>query len=500
MTRFKSLLATVPLALATLAGQAAANDTTFTYQGSLKDGGAPADGPHTMTFRLYSAASGGSPLGTINAGSVNVQDGLFSVELDFGPSSWNNTDRWLEIVVDGSTLSPRQPVNRSPYAITTRGLSVNSNGQVGIGGAATTTNMLTIRDEDAYLLLLSQGNNFGPRLTMRNTASSIAGTIHGNIIFDDGAQLASIGYIKSGFVPNGLQFSGASSVNMKITDTGLVGMGGELDPATILHVQRDDIGLDATHFAEVDLAVEDQDAIIGAFSNGIGTRGSGINLGEVNGGAFVDTWGIGRNTSGAGSSLFFKYGSSTNISSNPTMMVLDTDGDVYIPAGGRLGVGTSDPDTALHVIGNARVNVLEVTGADLAERFPTVDDAPMAPGMVVEIDPDNVGHLRLAQGEYSPLVAGIVSGANGLPAGTVMGNLPGAEDGPAIALSGRVWVYCDAAEHAIEPGALLTTSPTPGHAMRAADPDRAHGAVIGKAMSSLGKGETGLVLVIVGLQ
>jgi len=49
------------------------------------------------------------------------------------------------------------------------------------------------------------------------------------------------------------------------------------------------------------------------------------------------------------------------------------------------------------------------------------------------------------------------------------------------------------------PGDLLTTSDTPGHAMRATDRTRAYGATIGKAMSSLKDGR-GLVLVLVSLQ
>jgi len=173
---------------------------------------------------------------------------------------------------------------------------------------------------------------------------------------------------------------------------------------------------------------------------------------------------------------------------------------MVIAPNGNVGIGVSIPQTKLHVVGTARVNVLEVLGADIAERFPVIDPSPLTPGMVVEIDPDNPGGLRLASGAYSGLVAGVVSGANGLPAGTILGNLPGAEDAPPIALTGRVWVWCDASEHAINPGALLTTSATPGHAMLAADAGRAHGATIGKAMTPLGRGETGLVLVLVGLQ
>jgi hypothetical protein len=119
--------------------------------------------------------------------------------------------------------------------------------------------------------------------------------------------------------------------------------------------------------------------------------------------------------------------------------------------------------------------------------------------MVMEIDPNAVGHLRVARGEYNPNVAGVVSGANDFSAGAVLGNLPGHEDAPPIALSGRVYVWCDASAGPIEPGNMLTTSDTPGHAMRATDRERAHGAIIGKAMSGLAEGR-GLVLVLVSLQ
>ena len=87
-------------------------------------------------------------------------------------------------------------------------------------------------------------------------------------------------------------------------------------------------------------------------------------------------------------------------------------------------------------------------------------------------------------------------GATGLHAGAILGNLPGLEDAPPVALSGRVGVRCDAP---IGVGDLLTTSSTPGHAMRVGDHTRAQGAIIGKAMTSLDEG-SGLVLVLVSLQ
>ncbi|UCE60654.1 MAG: hypothetical protein JSU63_02665, partial [Phycisphaerales bacterium] len=152
---------------------------------------------------------------------------------------------------------------------------------------------------------------------------------------------------------------------------------------------------------------------------------------------------------------------------------------------------------ALQVLGTASVNVLQITGADVAEKFPVSE--PVKPGMVVAIDPDHSGKLCLSRGAYNRRVAGVVSGANNLPAGAVLGNLPGQEAAPPVALTGRVWVHCDAAGRPIEPGDMLTTSGTPGHAMKVTDYSAAQGAIIGKAMTSLEDGR-GLVLVLVSLQ
>jgi hypothetical protein len=143
--------------------------------------------------------------------------------------------------------------------------------------------------------------------------------------------------------------------------------------------------------------------------------------------------------------------------------------------------------------------VLTVSGADVAEKFPSSDER-VEPGTVREIDPDHAGKLRVAREAYSTRVAGVVSGAGDLQAGAVLGNLPGHEDAPAIALSGRAWVQCDASKTSIAPGDLLTTSDEPGHAMKATDRERSHGAILGKSMTALAKGERGLVLVLVNLQ
>ena len=52
----------------------------------------------------------------------------------------------------------------------------------------------------------------------------------------------------------------------------------------------------------------------------------------------------------------------------------------------------------------------------------------------------------------------------------------------------------------IKPGDLLTTSPTPGHAMVVKNHSKAQGAILGKAMEKLPQGERDQILVLVTLQ
>src|SRR5262249_45485106 len=114
--------------------------------------------------------------------------------------------------------------------------------------------------------------------------------------------------------------------------------------------------------------------------------------------------------------------------------------------------------------------------------------------------PDNPGQLTVSTKPYDRTVAGIVSGAGGINPGMLMGHHGTPADGKhPVALSGRVYCLADASTGAIKPGDLLTTSARPGHAMKVADPSRAQGAILGKAMSSLKK-DQGLVLVLVTLQ
>jgi hypothetical protein len=166
------------------------------------------------------------------------------------------------------------------------------------------------------------------------------------------------------------------------------------------------------------------------------------------------------------------------------------------------GTTTIELDADYGASGQGRIitEVLEITGgADLSEQF-DIAGVDLEPGTVVVIDPSRPGGLARSAGAYDKRVAGVISGANGVNPGMVMGQRGSVADGQhPVALTGRVYVKVDATHGAIEPGDLLTTSPTPGHAMKATDSGRAHGTILGKAMTGLENG-TGLVLVLVTLQ
>jgi hypothetical protein len=139
-------------------------------------------------------------------------------------------------------------------------------------------------------------------------------------------------------------------------------------------------------------------------------------------------------------------------------------------------------------------------GSDLAEPFKmTSGDGDVPQGAVVVIDEQNPGRLKISDQDYDTHVAGVVSGANGINPGIQMQQQGLLDGGKNVALTGRVYVQADTSNGAIKPGDLLTTSRTPGHAMKVTDHARAAGAILGKAMTGLSNGQ-GMVLVLVSLQ
>lgn len=246
-------------------------------------------------------------------------------------------------------------------------------------------------------------------------------------------------------------FGGTLGEAMRITDDGYVGIG-VTNPSRPLDVAAD--VNEVAHFAS--------SASIGTWINFGNTSAGGRDWRLISTGA--------DNGEGAGK-LLFKAGGAGAV-----VMTLDEE--------------------------KASVPVLQITGgSDIAEPFNVRGEVEARPGMVVALDRQRVGELRVADRAYDRTVAGIISGANGVKPGLTLTQEGSIADGEhPVALTGRVWCLVDAdANGAVGIGDLLTTSATPGHAMRVSDHERAAGAVLGKAMSSLERGR-GYVLVLVSLQ
>ncbi|MEE4303410.1 MAG: tail fiber domain-containing protein [Wenzhouxiangella sp.] len=112
----RALFLFLKLSLASLPA-AAQPDTTITYQGQLQGVSGPFTGTPDMEFRLFDSLTDGNQIGTeVVVPAVPVADGLFQVELDFG-ASYGVEPTFLEVMVDGETLTPRQQISAVPLAL-----------------------------------------------------------------------------------------------------------------------------------------------------------------------------------------------------------------------------------------------------------------------------------------------------------------------------------------------------------------------------------------------
>jgi hypothetical protein len=189
---------------------------------------------------------------------------------------------------------------------------------------------------------------------------------------------------------------------------------------------------------------------------------------------------------------------------------------VVVPAGETTGaLARSAP---VDEEGNVYGTSFRPSSTDMASLVEVAE--PVEPGDVLVIDPERAGSMSLARQAGDTAVFGIVASEPGV----VLGSDPIGEGGSIepdgllepvsdptgdgatvhggafrvpVAVSGMVLCKVDAGYGDIRPGDLLTTSPTPGHAMRADDP--AAGTILGKALEPRETG-TGVIRVLVMLR
>lgn len=262
--------------------------------------------------------------------------------------------------------------------------------------------------------------------------------------------------------------------------------------------------------------------------NGIGVRGESSNGVGVYGESQRSYGLSGRSTSsvgtkgvGAGEGAIGVWGENTHDRGGAGVVGISKDWVGVHGKSQHIGIYGEAPvagrfDGALEVTGESRFEGnVEVTGdiqlvnADCAEDFDISESEleSIEAGTVMVLTEN--GSLQSSYQEYDKKAAGIVSGAKGYKPAMVLDrqqqspyhnqNDKNKKDRLPIALMGKVYCKVDATRSSIEIGDLLTTSSRRGYAMKADDPMKAFGAVIGKALGSLRDG-LGMIPVLVTLQ
>lgn len=121
---FGALAATL-IAAAAFRGAGQPLDSTFTYQGQLRNAGQLVNGNVDVRFTLWDSDVAGSQIGTANSfNNYPLADGRFALGLNFGTGAFNGDQRWVQVEFRNPagagqylTLAPRDKILATPYAL-----------------------------------------------------------------------------------------------------------------------------------------------------------------------------------------------------------------------------------------------------------------------------------------------------------------------------------------------------------------------------------------------
>jgi hypothetical protein len=473
----------------------------ITYQGALADSsGKPLTGNFTMAFATYSTLTGGSPKWTENVPSVTVTNGVFTVVLGTMTSLPPGVAgcKYLQVSVGGTALRPRQQLTSAPYA-----LQAANAGTLEGNASAFYRNASNLNAGTLAVARLPKVP--GTKLAAGAVSGGAGGVIaDGTIVAEDIANGAVVG----AKIAPGAWMIGNSSTAMlhaeNLSDaafaTGLHGLASASSGATY--------GV----WGETQSSSNFASGIFGLASSTTGGWTNGV-YGESQGDGGSGVYGSAVKTTGQGTGVTGESLSTSGVgvrgrATAASGYTTGVHGEVASANGIALEGYASDPNAyGLKVSGGKAyfagpvdmAGTLYVTGyatfagghGDLAENYRAEE---VEPGDVVVIGSD--GKLVRCTKPSDTAVAGIVSTS---PTMKLHGRLDDGEGVAPLALVGRVLCKVDASKAAIEPGDLLVSSGTPGHAMKCTSRRPAAGTVIGKALERLDKG-TGVIQVLVTLR
>lgn len=132
--KLSHLVLLLPLLVLSWSGPADAEiGTAFSLQGRLANDAGPTSGPVDLRITPWDDATAGASLeAPVVLGSVALEEGVFSVDVDFGPLPFLGQPVWLAVEVRGpgeadyTLLEPRQRLAPTPYALHARSVAVDS--------------------------------------------------------------------------------------------------------------------------------------------------------------------------------------------------------------------------------------------------------------------------------------------------------------------------------------------------------------------------------------
>lgn len=376
----------------------------MTYQGQLQESGSPVSGNRDMNINLCGAASGPGCFPTGTQG-VAVATGLYRTTFTVPSTVDLNSGAWyLEVQVGPSggpltTLSPREQLTSSPYAIAassvpaegilsgTVGAGVNFSGAVGIGTTGSPTGSLleVVGDSPKNGMGITSGGASSPiRLVLGRTGSDAALAVSaqaGNFMTGSAPGDLILETFNAGAKMHFATGNGASATSrLTIENTaGNVGIG-TLNPAAKLDVVGTINGqaftVNGTPFAGSQWATA---------GSSISYSGGNVGIGTANPARTLDVVGTVRATSfqGDGSAL-------TGVSATDgtkvakagdtmtgTLTLSPTSGPAFVTTAGSVGIGTTAPapSTLIDVVATGGQVRFKSTSSALNGQFISENDA-----------------------------------------------------------------------------------------------------------------------------